>query len=91
MVRGILLVDPAAVELEGERGVVGDDLIAAGDVTAGDVGDHPEVELLRTLLRRGALRLARQDLRGAVHYADSPRRVCMGGQNSCQVEEIGSV
>ena len=73
--RGIVLIDPVAVQLEGERRVVLDHLVAEGDVVAGDVGDDPKVELLRPLLRRIPLRLARQDLRRAVLEPDGPSRV----------------
>ena len=75
MVRGIVLVDPDAVQLESEGRVVGDHLVAEGDVVAGDVGHDPKVELLRPLLRRIPLRLARQDLRRAVLEPDGPSRV----------------
>ena len=76
VMRGILLVDPGAVQLEGERRVVGDHLVAAGDVVAGDVGDDPKMELLWPLLRRVPLRLTLQDLRRSILEPDGPSRVC---------------
>lgn len=76
---GIVLDDIVAVQFEGERSVVSEHLVAEGDVVAGDVGDDPKVELLRPLLRRVPLRLARQDLRRAVHEPDGPSRVYSKG------------